>query len=267
MYGAQLTLRDSHGPLLYPLFQAFLLDRRASRCTIKTLEHYRYTVGSFVDWLEARRVTFVGEIAPHHIRAYLVSLQDRGLKDTTQHAHARGIKAWLDWLVREEDLDRSPMAKVTMPRLEQRVLPAYAHRDLQALLAQCDRRRSLGARDYAIVLALLDTGLRASEFCSLRIGDIDMRSGICTVLGKGRKARQVRAGSRARAAIMRMLAHGVKVADGAPLWASYNRRGEVRGSLSSWGLRSMLGRLGQRANVRPCCPPPLQADVRAVVFS
>ena len=32
-------------------YQAFLLDREASRCTPKTLEHYRYTVGSFVEWL------------------------------------------------------------------------------------------------------------------------------------------------------------------------------------------------------------------------
>ena len=80
---------------------AFLLDRQAARCTPKTLEHYQYTCGSFVEWLSVQGVLGVGQITAHHIRAYLVRLQQRGLKDTTQHAHARGIKAWLNWLVSE----------------------------------------------------------------------------------------------------------------------------------------------------------------------
>ena len=49
----KLTLRPQ--PLVSPLtacLQAFLLDREASRCTPKTLTHYRYTVGSFVTWLQ-----------------------------------------------------------------------------------------------------------------------------------------------------------------------------------------------------------------------
>jgi len=95
---------------------AFLLDREAARCTPKTLEHYHYTCGTFVAWLRDQGIADVAQIGPQHIRAYLVSLQRRGLKDTTQHAHARGIKAWLNWLVREGDLNESPMRRTAMPR-------------------------------------------------------------------------------------------------------------------------------------------------------
>lgn len=109
MSGAQLTLQTSRVSLLYSLFQGFLLDRQASHCTAKTLEHYRYTVGGFVAWLKGEGVTSVGTITPHHVRTYLVSLQRRGLKDTTQHAHARGIKTWPNWLAREGDWDASPL--------------------------------------------------------------------------------------------------------------------------------------------------------------
>ena len=76
---------------------------------------YRYTVGSFIDWLQGEGVKDINTITANHIRTYLVSLQERGLKDTTQHAHARGVKAWLNWLVDEGDLDASPMGKVRMP--------------------------------------------------------------------------------------------------------------------------------------------------------
>jgi site-specific recombinase XerD len=175
-------------PLSTSLF-AFLLDRQAARCPPKTLEHYEYTCGGFVKWLGVQGILDVGQITAHHIRAYLVSLQQRGLKDTTQYAHARGIKAWLNWLVREGDLDESPMRKVAIPKLEERIPAPFKASDVKRLLAHCNRKTPIGARNYSIVLTLLDTGLRAAEFVSLRVGGPDMRSGLATIVGKGRKQR------------------------------------------------------------------------------
>ncbi|MCD6518340.1 MAG: tyrosine-type recombinase/integrase, partial [Anaerolineae bacterium] len=250
-----LTLRPQY--VVSPLeaaFQAFLLDREAARCTPKTLEHYQYTLGSFIAYLQGLGIQDVGEIAPQHIRAYLVNLQKRGLKDTTQHAHARGIRAWLNWLVREGDLERSPMEKVAMPRLEKRIPPPFSPEEIRALLSVCDRQTPKGARNYAILLTLLDTGLRASEFVSLRIGDIDMRTGLCTVMGKGQKQRMVRVGSKARKAILRMLAFRARPANGDPLWVGFDGAGRERGALSRAGLQTLLYRLGKRAGVHPCAP-------------
>ena len=204
--------------------EGFLLSREAMRCTPKTIEHYRYPLGSFTAYVTKQGIHGVADITPHDIRAYLVSLQRRGLKDTTQHIHARGIRAWLNWLVLEGELNVSPMRRVAMPRLEKRIPPPFSPQEVQTLLAACDRTTELGARDYAIILTLLDTGLRAAEFCSLRVGDLDMRSGLCTVLGKGSKQRTVRVGAKARGAIVKMLAlRGEVTADG-PLWATRHGR-------------------------------------------
>ena len=70
-------------------FAAFLLERKASRCTVKPLEHYAYTVGGFVAYAKGQGIADVAAISPTIIRLYLVALQRRGLKDTTQHAHVR----------------------------------------------------------------------------------------------------------------------------------------------------------------------------------
>lgn len=188
------------------------------------------------------------------MRAYLISLQERGLKDTTQHAHARGIKTWLTWLVEEGHMDESPMRKVAMPRLEKRVPPAFSREDVQKLLVACDRSTVIGVRNYAVVLTLLDTGLRAGEFVSLRVGDVDMRTGLATVLGKGQKQRTVRAGSKARSTILHMLAFRHEVQDGDPLWVAHSIRGRSTGALSVHGLQTMLVRLGRDAGVKPCAP-------------
>jgi integrase/recombinase XerC len=236
-------------------YTAFILSRQAMRCTAKTLEHYRYTVGGFVAWLTAQGINSPQDITPDNIRAYLVSLQERKTKDTTQHAHARGVKTWLRWMVDEGDLDASPMRKVPMPRLEKRIPAPFSPEDIQTLLDACDRKTHTGARDYALLLTLLDTGLRASELLSLRVGSIDMRTGLVTVMGKGNKQRQVRAGAKARAAIVRMLAHRGDVVTGSPLWLAIGHpEREDPGALSLQGLQTLLHRLGKAEGIMPCSP-------------
>ncbi len=250
-----LTLRPVRN--LQPLgvaLQGFLLDREAARCSPKTLEHYQYTLGGFVAFLKTRNVSDLSEIIPQDIRAYLISLQNRNLKDTTQHAHARAIRAWLNWLVAEGDLDENPMSRVAMPGLEKRIPAPFSPFDVATLLNACDRKSLRGARDYALVLTLLDTGLRAAEFCSLQVGSVDMRSALIVVMGKGQKQRQVRAGSKARAAILRMLAYRGPVTVEAPLWMAYDLDGNERGALTVSGLQTMLHRMGKRAGVKPCSP-------------
>jgi len=220
------------------------------RCTPKTLEHYSYTLGAFTDWLKGQGVQDVAGITANHIRAYLVSLQHRGLKDTTQHAHARGIRVWLNWLEAEGDLDVSPMKRVAMPRLEARVPAPFSPEEVRRLLGACERKTAIGARNYALALVLLDTGLRLAECASLQVGDVDPRTGLTTVIGKGQKMRQAVVGARARAAILRMLGFRREIKNGDPLWVTQ----DLRSRLTAEGLRLAIVRLGHKARVTPCGP-------------
>ncbi|MEX2501968.1 MAG: site-specific integrase, partial [Trueperaceae bacterium] len=56
---------------------------------------------------------------------------------------------------------------------------------VDALLASCDRQRSVGRRDFALITVLVRLGLRASEAAGLRLDDFDWRNGEITVRGKG----------------------------------------------------------------------------------
>ena len=238
-----LTLQKPAGyNKLQAALDTFLLSRQAARCTPKTLEHYTYTLGKFASFLRDGGITTPEAITPNHIRQYLVSLQRSGLMDTTQHAHARGIKAWLRWLVREGELTESPMQRVDMPKLDARVPPPFSRDEVHKLLSVCDRSL-MGIRNRAIVIGLLDSGLRLSEFCSLRVGDVNMRTGLCSVVGKGRKMRQVRFGAKARAVMVKYLAALREAEAGQPLWG-----------LSARGMQIMIHRLGRKAGVRPCGP-------------
>jgi site-specific recombinase XerD len=251
----RLTLHESQS--LTPLdlhYESFLLDRQAQRCTPKTLTHYTYTLGTFVGSLQQHGISVPTEITSHHIRAYLVELQRRGLKDTTQHAHARGIKTWLRWLVNEGELHESPMVRVSMPRLDKRIQPPFSPEDIKALLSACNTKTPKDLRDRAMTLALLDSGLRASEFVTLHLKRVDMRSGLVTVIGKGHKQRTVRFGAKTRQGILRYLARREEPTLDSALWIAYRTDGEERGPLTLRGLQMVFRNLGDRAGVMPCHP-------------
>jgi len=220
----------------------FLLAQEAAHHTSKTLSYYRYTLGNFLSYLSARGVRSPEGVKATHIRAFLVSLQKQGYADTTVHGHARAIKALFSFLVKEEVLEASPMRKVTMPKLQQKILPPFSREDIEALLAACQGEFAL--RDQAIVLCLLDSGLRAAEFVDMNVGDVD-RDGMVRVHGKGMKDRFVRLGAQARKALLKYLAKR-KAKAGEPLWAGQ------QGRLTTSGLYQVVRRLGNRAGVKDC---------------
>lgn len=60
-------------------------------------------------------------------------------------------------------------------------------RQVEALLASCDRASALGRRDYAILVLLSRLGLRNGEVTHLRLDDIDWRAGQMMIRGKGNR--------------------------------------------------------------------------------
>jgi len=80
---------------------------------------------------------------------------------------------------------------VKIPRPPRRVIPAFSQHQVQQLLAAVDFSKVEGYRDYVIILTLLDTGLRVSELCSLRLSNLWLEDGVLKVTGKGNKERLV----------------------------------------------------------------------------
>jgi len=56
---------------------------------------------------------------------------------------------------------------------------------VRKLLASCDRRRTVGRRDHAILLLLSRLGLRRGEVAAIGLEDVDWRAGELLVRGKG----------------------------------------------------------------------------------
>jgi integrase/recombinase XerD len=85
-------------------------------------------------------------------------------------------------------LTESPLvwAVPSVADLRDRTLPrGLGSAAVKKLLASCDRRTLVGWRDYAILLLLARLGLRAGEVAAIGLDDVDWRSGLLLVRGKG----------------------------------------------------------------------------------
>jgi site-specific recombinase XerD len=64
-------------------------------------------------------------------------------------------------------------------------------KEIAKLLKSFDRETEQGRRDYAIARCLTDLGLRAAETAQLRLDDIDWRTGVIKVQGKGQRVQML----------------------------------------------------------------------------
>jgi site-specific recombinase XerD len=103
------------------------------------------------------------------------------------------LRSFLRFLFVEGLVPRDLSAAVpSLPSRRHRTIPrGLPFSDVQRMLASCDRRALVGARDYAILLLLARLALRQCEVCALTLDDFDWGRGVLTVRGKGKKAAEL----------------------------------------------------------------------------
>lgn len=220
-------------------FDLFLLDCKSRRFTRKTLLFYQGRLSLFLRWCGETKP--LQELTSTDIKRYFITLQDRELSSAYVHSFGRAIRTFCNYCVRDELLQDSPFRKVKMPTLAKKVLPALTADQVDAILDACITRR-----DKAMLLLLLDSGLRASEAVALNVGDIDMKSGSVTVhQGKQQKDRITFVGATVRKAIKLYLMERDGPDAKAPLFVS-ERSGE---RLTYFGLAQVIKDLRTNAGV------------------
>ncbi|TEU15571.1 MAG: hypothetical protein E3J25_03670, partial [Anaerolineales bacterium] len=258
MSNTQSTLRILEKTNLAREIDAFLIDRRARALSPRTIDYYDEKLTLFRAYLQAQGIRAVESITAPIVRRFMLELS-KTHNPGGVHAVYRAVKAFLRWYDVEVEPEgwSNPMAKVRAPKVPQEPLQPVSLPDLRAMLATC-KGKSLGdRRANALMLALLDTGLRASELIGLNVADVDMRTGAVMVRhGKGGRFRSVFLGSKARRALASYLRVRADVGEAAPLFARI-----TGGRLSYAGLRDIVRRRASKAAISPA--PTLHSFRRA----
>ena len=112
------------------------------------------------------------------------------------------MKTCFSWLKRMGFVEDNVFSKVPLVKRPRLVKPPFTPAEVQSLLDSQDRERPNGARNYALVLFLRDTGVRASECIAIELSDIDWERRRAFVRhGKGEKQRWVGFGERTECAL------------------------------------------------------------------
>ncbi len=117
----------------------------------------------------------------------------------------RALGSFFRWAIEEEEIERSPMARMKPPKVPEKPVPVLREAEKRALLKACEGRALADYRDGAIICLLIDTGMRREELAGLAVADLDLSDKSVRVVGKGGKPRDCTFGKDTARAIDRYL--------------------------------------------------------------
>jgi site-specific recombinase XerD len=234
----------------------YLEALRAAGRSPRTIEWYGAFLAEFLQFAvrSSGQVT-LEQLTPPAVRRWLVALQARPRPPAPASlaGRVRTLKAFGAWVASEYDLEVHPLRGVSTPRVPQVLVRSLKESDVVTLLETAEARSRSPERDTAIILLIVDTGLRVSEVVRLNIADVDFEVGRCRVFGKGAKERLVPIGRRARRALRRSIAARRQPAPDAPLFLG--RDGQ---RLTVGGLQKLIRRLARACLDARCSPHVLR---------
>ncbi len=243
----------------------FILSKMGDGLSPNTEQIYRWALDKLIDYTHDSDVE---NITTDVLRSWLTWLRDGytmpsggRLSAASRQDAWTAVKSFCRWA---HDTMGIPNAAdgLKRPPGESPVIVPFSEDDVKALLKAAgtittkdDKRKSYtmrapnDKRNTAIMLTLLDCGLRVGELCRLNCADVDLSTGAVNIapFGSGRKtkARQVHLGKVASRAIWLYLSSRTDTDDAkSPLFVTDELRRMTEG-----GIYLLLRRIGKRAGV------------------
>lgn len=253
--------------------EGFLLSARAERLSPDTIRNYSLTLRRFAEWLSAdpplaaitsdQVAEFLASLAQPRERSGVAARPAAPLSKKTALNYHGALGALWTWALREQITTSHVVHAVPRPRPEERAITPFTLSDIRALLDACgrsraykrsgkrlcDNERPTALRDRAIVLLLLDTGMRAGELIGLHVSDVDLKNNRLTVFGKGSKERTLPISQTTAKAVWRYLQQQDERTLRAPLIRSTDG-----GPLTGSALLQLIRSLGVKAGVTNAHP-------------
>jgi integrase/recombinase XerD len=172
--------------------ERFLTDLQERRgASHHTVANYRLDLEHLLEWLQQRDITDWLSVDRSVLRGWVVWMREEGYAPTSMTRKLAALRSFFRFLVREGDVDRSPLLLIPAPKRSRTLPTVLTVEEIESLLAAPDRSTPLGLRDRCLLEVLYATGLRVSELLALTVDDVDWVTRTIRVRGKGSKERIV----------------------------------------------------------------------------
>lgn len=208
-----------------------------------TIDNYRRDVEKFAELIHERNLT-VKEIKRGDVVDFLAALYHRGLDSRSVARHLATLRHFFRFAVSEEFIVDDPAMTIESPKILQPLPQFLSLQEVEILLAQPDLRTPIGIRDRAMIEMMYSTGIRVSELCSIRTGDLRADPGCLRCIGKGDKERLVPVGRQAIENVQKYLrdARPALLGERVSPYLFVGRRGQKLSRITFWHIISAYGR-------------------------
>lgn len=178
------------------LKEYLMVERNSSKETIRSYtKTFQLLIDYFVNKLgiKLNNITFEN-ITRDMIVDFLNHLEEKGNSIRTRNQRLAGIKSFYQYCLYYEIQNIDNINKILTIKSKKYVKPIQDYlteEELNNIFASIDTSTNIGKRDLLILILLYDTAARASEIINLKIGDINLETGIIKLNGKGKKQRYV----------------------------------------------------------------------------
>ena len=184
----------SRSPLADAVDRYLLFLRAEENKSALTIKSYRESLNLL---LTVSPIKFLDQISKESVRIYKLKLHEyrtkagKELGIRSKNHHLTILRAFLRYLLQEEELDVYPPDRVKRFKEEQRKVKVLYTEELSRLLQAPDRTTKAGIRDAAILQMFFSTGLRLIELRNLNVKDLNFDTREISVRGKRNKLRLV----------------------------------------------------------------------------
>lgn len=184
-FGEPPPTEGPHEPVLAEFARYLETERGLTHCSVKA---YGKVAQRFLEQRFGKEAPSPISLTAADVTGFVVHAS-RHMKVGSCKYQVTVLRALLRWLHLRGDLSADLSGCVpAVAGWRQVSLPLGLESDeVERLLRCCDRRKSVGRRNYAVLLLLVRMGLRAAEVAAIELDDVDWRVGELTIHGKGCK--------------------------------------------------------------------------------
>ena len=181
------TPRDNRKMKLTHAIQKFLLDCTSRGLSAKTTRRYHDDLHRLTHHMNNPN-KLLRSITSDELKILFVKLHERKLSPFSIEGIHRSLNCFFNFCEREQFIASNPMRHMKKPKLPHQIIPRLDEGQIKQLFSAI-RYTNDAQRNQAIVMFMIDSGLRRGEITKLMMLDVHRR--FVKVKGKGRREREV----------------------------------------------------------------------------
>ncbi|MGC4105906.1 MAG: tyrosine-type recombinase/integrase [Thermomicrobiales bacterium] len=244
-----LSQPHAHGPQRFAVaIEHVITVQQGRNRSPQTIRAYRSDLYQLAGWAlqDNPFLIMAADVTTDDVNAFLAHLARRNVSGVSRARKLAAIREFYRWMVVTNQIASSPVDGVDTPKRERKTRTYLTPEEYNRLLAAA----GANPRDFCILTLFIQTGIRISELCALRIDDLDLDNAVLTVRqGKGMAARTIELEKKGIHATRTWLA----LRPPTPYPHLFLNRDEE--PLKEWGVRDLVNKYYEQAGITRRVPP------------